>query len=471
MDEAADLLGGAASGPGSVPTPPDARALLVTGVYGAGKSTVTAELVDRLDAAGVPVAGIDLDWLGWYGAPVAWDEHEDPRMTLRNLAAMRDAYLEVGVRTFVLAGAAREARARRAAARRAADAAGGRAAGGRARTSCGGASRATRSPRAPTTSRSRCAISTHRRPTTAPGRSTARGPPRTSRRRSSIGWAGPPLHDTGWHVRGRRCRHVPRPTIHPLVLQLRFTRREFLRGLRGVNDDDGAVRLGPMNCIAWNVGHLAWQEQRYFVSIGQERTPYPEVAAAYEYGAPGSTPRLRDTLAAWKAITAEADPWLDTLTIGAPRRDPDPARQAPRHHVRQPAPADDLPLLVPHGREPGHPPDAGPRAGCRSSWAASTPRRRTVPEPQGRALRQPPETAGMTWTRRPGRTAASSAARSPSTNTLRWVRIDGPASRTRFASPGTCAVEVADHLEDRRAARLHPALRARGTARPASAAG
>ena len=102
---------------------------------------------------------------------------------------------------------------------------------------------------------------------------------------------------------------------HPLVLQLRFTRREFQRALRGVSDADGAVRLGPMNCIAWNVGHLAWQEQRYFVAIGQERTPpYPEVAAAYEYGAPGSTPLLRDTLAAWKAITAEADPWLDTLT-------------------------------------------------------------------------------------------------------------------------------------------------------------
>ena len=104
VDEAADLLAGSASGPGSIATPPDARAVLVTGVYGAGKSTVTAELVDRLDTAGVPVAGIDLDWLGWYGAPVAWDEHEDPRMILRNLASMRDAYLEIGVRAFVLAG-------------------------------------------------------------------------------------------------------------------------------------------------------------------------------------------------------------------------------------------------------------------------------------------------------------------------------------------------------------------------------
>ena len=111
VDEAADLLGGPSRAPGSLTAPPGARTLLVTGVYGAGKTTVAVELSDRLAAAGDAVAAIDLDWLGWYEAPVAWDEHEDPRMTLRNLAALRDAYLEVGVRTFILAGAAREASA------------------------------------------------------------------------------------------------------------------------------------------------------------------------------------------------------------------------------------------------------------------------------------------------------------------------------------------------------------------------
>ena len=108
VDEAADLLGGPAHGADSVRSPEDARAVLVTGVYGAGKTTVAVELVDRLSAAGDAVAAIDLDWLGWYAASVAWDEHEDPRLTLRNLAALRGVYLEAGVRTFVLAGAARE---------------------------------------------------------------------------------------------------------------------------------------------------------------------------------------------------------------------------------------------------------------------------------------------------------------------------------------------------------------------------
>ena len=52
-------------------------------------------------------AAIDLDWLGWFGAPIDWDEHEDPRIGNANLAAMRANYLEVGVRSFVLAGTVR----------------------------------------------------------------------------------------------------------------------------------------------------------------------------------------------------------------------------------------------------------------------------------------------------------------------------------------------------------------------------
>ena len=53
---------------------------------------------------------------------------------------------------------------------------------------------------------------------------------------------------------------------HPLVEQLRFARSEFMRGIDGVSDDAARRRLGPMNCISWNVGHLAWQEQRYWLT-------------------------------------------------------------------------------------------------------------------------------------------------------------------------------------------------------------
>lgn len=104
---------------------------------------------------------------------------------------------------------------------------------------------------------------------------------------------------------------------HPLVDQLRFTRAEFLRGLDGLSDDDARRRIGPMNCISWNVGHLAWQEQRYWLAQAQGRVLVPEVQRAYAYGAAACTPPLDEVLAHWRAITAEADPWLDQLTSEA----------------------------------------------------------------------------------------------------------------------------------------------------------
>jgi len=44
---------------------------------------------------------------------------------------------------------------------------------------------------------------------------------------------------------------------HPLIVQLHFTRSEFKRALEGLSDADARRRLLPMNCISWNIGHLA----------------------------------------------------------------------------------------------------------------------------------------------------------------------------------------------------------------------
>ena len=101
---------------------------------------------------------------------------------------------------------------------------------------------------------------------------------------------------------------------HPLVSQLRFTRSEFLRAVKGISDDDAHKRILPMNCMSWNIGHLAWQEQRYFLYYGQGQMLLREIDKNFANGAPASTPPLADVLAAWRAITAAADPWLDTLT-------------------------------------------------------------------------------------------------------------------------------------------------------------
>jgi hypothetical protein len=101
--------------------------------------------------------------------------------------------------------------------------------------------------------------------------------------------------------------------IHPLVTQLRFTRREWVRGLKGVSADDAARRFGPINPIAWMIGHLAWQEQLYWLERAQGRTVVPEVKA-FGYGKPLTVPALGDAWAWWGAVTKAADPYLDELT-------------------------------------------------------------------------------------------------------------------------------------------------------------
>ncbi|HWH24091.1 MAG TPA: DinB family protein [Candidatus Limnocylindria bacterium] len=100
----------------------------------------------------------------------------------------------------------------------------------------------------------------------------------------------------------------------PLVEQLRFTRAEWTRALRGVSERDGARRLEPMNSVGWIVGHLAWQEQLYWLTRALDRTPLPVLNEVVASGGPATTPSLQEMRAAWKRITGEADPWLDSLT-------------------------------------------------------------------------------------------------------------------------------------------------------------
>src|SRR5258708_37147812 len=101
---------------------------------------------------------------------------------------------------------------------------------------------------------------------------------------------------------------------HPLVVQLRFARSEFQRGLVGLSAEEACRRFMPMNCISWNVGHLAWQEQRYWLWYGQGQMPLPNIQEQFANGAPASTPSLDEMWAAWHTITQAADPWLDALT-------------------------------------------------------------------------------------------------------------------------------------------------------------
>jgi hypothetical protein len=101
---------------------------------------------------------------------------------------------------------------------------------------------------------------------------------------------------------------------HPVVEQLRFARSEWLRGLRGLTEADGAKHFGQMNSVGWIVGHLTWQEQRYLLHRPQGLMPRPDIQAEFATGAPMTTPSLRETLAAWRSITKQTDAVLDTLT-------------------------------------------------------------------------------------------------------------------------------------------------------------
>ena len=79
-----------------------AEGVLITGVYGSGKSSVAVEIAYLLEQRRRPYALLDLDFLGWGTA--TFDEHTaaSPLM-LRNLAAVASNYRDAGIGTFVLA--------------------------------------------------------------------------------------------------------------------------------------------------------------------------------------------------------------------------------------------------------------------------------------------------------------------------------------------------------------------------------
>ena len=101
---------------------------------------------------------------------------------------------------------------------------------------------------------------------------------------------------------------------HPLVTQLRFARSEFVRCLEGLSDEDARHRFQPMNCISWMVGHLAVQEQFYWVYLAQGKIVDPNLYELVGYGRPASTPPLADMWQAWRKITAAADEFFGTIT-------------------------------------------------------------------------------------------------------------------------------------------------------------
>ena len=86
----------------------DPEALLLTGVFGCGKTSVAEEMADVLEKARVPFAALDLDWLTWFDS-ASEDRPTEHQMMLTNLSSVVGNYLAVGVRSFILARSVRDA--------------------------------------------------------------------------------------------------------------------------------------------------------------------------------------------------------------------------------------------------------------------------------------------------------------------------------------------------------------------------
>jgi uncharacterized damage-inducible protein DinB len=69
-----------------------------------------------------------------------------------------------------------------------------------------------------------------------------------------------------------------------------------------------------MNCISWIIGHLAWQENRYWSKLAQGQDLAPELDELVGYNRPASKPSLSKMWQIWQMVTDASDPFLDSLS-------------------------------------------------------------------------------------------------------------------------------------------------------------
>lgn len=84
-----------------------AEAVLLTGVFGVGKSTIAADMAAILEAVGVYYGALDLDWLAWTNANGS-TRTDFIDMMVRNLRVVAGNYYAAGAYRLILAGSIRD---------------------------------------------------------------------------------------------------------------------------------------------------------------------------------------------------------------------------------------------------------------------------------------------------------------------------------------------------------------------------
>jgi adenylylsulfate kinase-like enzyme len=79
-----------------------ATGVMITGVYGSGKSSIAKEVAYLLEQRHQPYALLDLDFLGWW-CGYSDDDAAGFRLMLRNLEGVASNYRDAGISVFVVA--------------------------------------------------------------------------------------------------------------------------------------------------------------------------------------------------------------------------------------------------------------------------------------------------------------------------------------------------------------------------------
>jgi len=87
-----------------------------------------------------------------------------------------------------------------------------------------------------------------------------------------------------------------------------------LRCFSGLNKAHAENRLKPSNTLSWIVGHLANQEQEFWIYYPQGRFLFPDLNDMVGTGNPPSTPEIVRMWELWKIITQKTDAYLEGLS-------------------------------------------------------------------------------------------------------------------------------------------------------------